>query len=259
MAVSGLRGRAGPRAIDSILISCHTLPKLSRDNTWVETTLRSMTDLSTPAPAASVFSFASAQRRSPQSPRASASPPSASFCPLLFWRHPSVTLRTSALWLSLWSCCPDLSPFPPLPSPYASASWLFSRLWYHRPRKGLPAPVAYWFLCIRLLALAELFLLSLLFSSSWPSCLPMFRDPQPQIGSSIGYHLHLFHFFCVPQEILSPWRPHGSFHLVVVVRLSRHVLRERHVSSSSSPLSVPFHSACVSTQPRISRHSLTCI
>jgi hypothetical protein len=33
----------GPRAIDSILILCHTLPKLSRDNTWLETVVRSMT------------------------------------------------------------------------------------------------------------------------------------------------------------------------------------------------------------------------
>ena len=35
---------------------CHTLPKLSRDGTWLETTLRSMTDLSIPPPAASVSS-----------------------------------------------------------------------------------------------------------------------------------------------------------------------------------------------------------
>ena len=37
---------------------CHTLPKLSRDNTWLETTLRSMTDLSIyPAPPAASVSF----------------------------------------------------------------------------------------------------------------------------------------------------------------------------------------------------------
>lgn len=61
-------------AIDSILITfCHTLPKLSRDNNaWLETKrsdLWQMTDLSIPTPAASV----SSQRRSPESPRASAS------------------------------------------------------------------------------------------------------------------------------------------------------------------------------------------
>lgn len=37
---------------------CHKLPKLSRDDTWLETTLRSITDLSIPSspPAASVSS-----------------------------------------------------------------------------------------------------------------------------------------------------------------------------------------------------------
>ncbi len=58
--VDGRRRATGTgRATRDRFILMHTLPKLSRDNTWLETTLSldlSMTDLSIPAPAASVSS-----------------------------------------------------------------------------------------------------------------------------------------------------------------------------------------------------------